>query len=78
MTIDSPRGPVDLVAVERVLSGIPAALTVADLGYLYTHLHQATAPLDAIAAALGVRFESVKRQAERARSARDDAAAVSR
>ncbi|MGH3627685.1 MAG: hypothetical protein ACRDRL_09630 [Sciscionella sp.] len=69
MTVDSIRGPVDLVAVERALAGIPVALTSADLGYLYTHLVQARAPLDAVAAALGIRFDSLKRHREHRRTA---------
>ena len=65
LTVDSVRGPVDLVAVERVLAGIAAPLTKADLGYLYAHLDRASAPLDVVAAALGVRLDSVKRELER-------------
>ena len=70
LTVDSTRGPVDLVAVERVLAGIAAPLTRADLGYLYAHLDQASAPLDVVAAALGVRLDSVKRELERHRATR--------
>lgn len=65
LSVDSSLGPVDLVAVERVLAGRPAPLTLADLVYLYTHRTPARERFETVAAALGVRPSSVKRAVER-------------
>lgn len=67
LSVDSPLGPVDLVAVERVLAGRPAPLTLADLAYLYAHRPPAHEHIETVAAALGVRPDTVKRAVERHR-----------
>jgi hypothetical protein len=41
LTVDTPRGDVDLVAVERVLAGTPCRLTEAETSYALTRLLRA-------------------------------------
>lgn len=38
LTIDTPRGPVDLVAIERARAGRPVELSAAEAAYLFRHL----------------------------------------
>lgn len=38
MTIDTERGPVDLVAIEQARAGRPVQLTAAETAYLFRHL----------------------------------------
>jgi hypothetical protein len=40
MTIDTPRGPVDLVAIQRARAGRPVQLSEAETAYLYAHLRE--------------------------------------
>ncbi len=40
MTIDTPRGPVDLVAIARARAGRPVDLSEAETAYLYAHLRE--------------------------------------
>ena len=40
MTIDTPRGPVDLVAIERARAWRPVELSAAEVAYLYAHLRE--------------------------------------
>jgi hypothetical protein len=69
LTVDSGRGPVDLVVIERALRGLPVRPTGAET----THL-AALVPLDdrtvaqRIADATGVTLEAVLRRATRART----------
>lgn len=62
LTLDTDRGPVDLVAVLRALTGVPTALTVADARYAITLLPATHGTCVEIAAAgLGITPESVGR-----------------
>ena len=40
MTIDTPQGPVDLVAIQRARAGRPVQLSEAETAYLYAHLRE--------------------------------------
>lgn len=65
LTLDTPFGPVDTVAIERALSGRPVDLTAAEVAYLFTRLaptRTATAP---VAAALAMPESTVRYRARR-------------
>lgn len=65
LTLDTPLGPVDTVAIERALSGQPVDLTAAEVAYLFTRLaptRTATAP---VAAALSMPESTVRYRARR-------------
>lgn len=66
LTIDTPLGPVDLVAVARVRRGLPTPLTLADHAYL---LRVMGGPDDyrAAAVALGITADGVSLACRRAR-----------
>lgn len=65
LTLDTPLGPVDLVAIERAKSGRPTPLTPADYAYLLAH-HDGHG-ITATAVALGIRGDSMRRAIDRAR-----------
>jgi hypothetical protein len=67
MTLDTPRGPVDLVAVERVLGGHYAPLTRADDTHLSDQLTGSWDQAAWVSEALGVDMLSVLRRVDRAR-----------
>jgi hypothetical protein len=67
MTLDTGRGPVDLVAVERVESGHHARLNRVEHGYLFGRLTGDYAQAAWVAEALGVEMRSVLRGAFRGR-----------
>ena len=70
LTVDTDRGPADLVVVERLLSGqrVPATLADTLLAYRLAKGGKITAARP-IAAALGVSASTVERGIERARAA---------
>lgn len=62
LTIDTPAGPVDLVAVDRARRGLRTSLTPADRAYLLSTLSsQAWAETEIAAAGMGVTPASVRR-----------------
>lgn len=62
LTLDTDRGPVDLVAVHRALTGIPTQLTVADARYAITLLTTSHGtPIDNAARGLGIQPAAVQR-----------------
>lgn len=67
-TVDTPFGPVDLVAVDRILSGRRVPLTPADRAYVLERVPTDYPSLTAAAAALGITRDSVERAATRARA----------
>jgi hypothetical protein len=67
LTIDTPLGPVDLVAVDRALSGRRVPLTPADRAYVLEHVPTDYPALEAAAAALGITRAGVERAVTRAR-----------
>lgn len=68
LTIDTPLGPVDLVAVGHVLAGRRVPLTPADRAYVLEQVPTDYPSLTAAAAALGITRDSVERAATRARA----------
>lgn len=70
LTIDTPLGPVDLVAVDRARRGWPTPLTPADRDYLYQTTPLGSPVLHRIAEAMGIshnaadmaRRRSIRRQ----------------
>lgn len=68
LTVDSPLGPVDLVAVGHVLAGRRVPLTPADRAYVLEHVPADWASLTTVGAALGITRSSVERAATRARA----------
>lgn len=61
-TLDTDRGPVDIVAVHRALLGIPTALTQADAAYAVSLLPVSYGTAVEVAAAgLGITPEAVQR-----------------
>lgn len=69
LTVDTPLGPVDLVAVDHILSGRRAPLTPADRAYVLERVRTDYPSLTAAAAALGISRDAVERAASRARAA---------
>lgn len=70
LTIDTSDGPVDLVAVERVMRGFPTPVTIADMEQVYRLLPIGQAPIplvdiERIAIGLGVKPDAVERKIER-------------
>ena len=70
MTIDTPRGPVDLVALDRVQSWWPTRLTMAEKGQLDLLLTGCWEQAAQIAVGLGCTRESVLARVYRARGPR--------
>lgn len=68
MTIDGPRGPVDLVAVERVQVSWPTHLTQADKAWLDQSLTGDVEQAARVAEGLGCTVKAVLRRVERHRS----------
>lgn len=70
LTIDTPSGPVDLVAVERIQEGRPTPVTKADVHYLIGQLPDGLARnIEPLSAGLGITHDAVKRALERHKSA---------
>lgn len=67
LTLDTPLGPVDLVAVDRILSGRAVPLTPADRAYVLGRVRPDYPSLTAAAMALGITRDSVARAVDRAR-----------
>lgn len=66
LTIDTPNGPVDLVAVERIQEGRPTPVTLADVRYAISLLPDGLAHrLEPLAAGLGITVDGVGRAFER-------------
>lgn len=77
LTLDTDRGPVDLVAVLRALAGQPVPLTVADARYAVSLLPVSCGvPVENAARGLGVAPEAVARAVIRQRAARRGTAAT--
>jgi hypothetical protein len=83
-TLDTPHGPVDLVAVTRALAGIPTDLTVSEAAYAISLLRASSGTAVEVAAVgLGIAPQSVVRGsarlhvASRAANPSTDQAAVS-
>lgn len=71
LTLDTGRGPVDLVAVWRALAGRPVPLTVADARYAVSLLPVSYGvPVEKAARGLGIAPEAVQRAVIRQRAAR--------
>lgn len=66
-TIDTPRGPVDTVVIERALCGLPVRPSRVEAAYLMTFIPPGCdRTLTArVAEALGVQLKSVERQSRR-------------
>lgn len=70
LTLDTDRGPVDLVAVLRALAGQPVPLTVADARYAVSLLPVSHGtPIEKAARGLGIQPEAVQRAVIRHRAA---------
>lgn len=66
LTLDTDRGPVDLVAVERALTGVPTDLTAADVAYAYELLPSNLGPfVEDAARGMGSTPSAVKRAIDR-------------
>ena len=65
LTLDTALGPVDLVAIERALSGRPVDLTAAEVAYLFTRLAPTRAAAAPVAAALAMPESTVRERARR-------------
>lgn len=69
MTLDTDRGPVDLVAVDRALSGQPVAPTLADVAPVVSLLPTGYGPqVEDAAMGLGISTEAVQRAVTRRRA----------
>lgn len=62
------RGPVDLVAIDRVLHGVPTALTDDELDYLTATLTGDQEEVRCVAAALGVGPTAIEQRLHRWRT----------
>lgn len=69
LTLDTPRGPVDLVAIERVWDGVPTDLTRAESIHLTGLLDGSRDQARRIAHALGCDMWSVLKRVDRRRAA---------
>lgn len=70
LTIDTPRGPVDLVAVARVRCGVSTALTPAERAYLISSLPECNrGAAELVAVATGVQLSAVLRAMTRSHAA---------
>jgi hypothetical protein len=76
LTVDTPLGPVDLVAVERVRSGVYVRLTRAEEAWLNEHLDYNYQRAELVAEALGITRDSVLRRIDRARNKQPKTAAA--
>jgi hypothetical protein len=66
LTLDTPAGPVDLVAIERARTGRPTPVTRADIRHATALLPDGTAEhTEPLAAGLGITPDAVKRAVER-------------
>ena len=65
LTLDTPFGPVDTVAIERALSGRPVDLTAAEVAYLFTRLAPTRTETTPVAAALSMPESTVRHRARR-------------
>ena len=63
LTLDTALGPVDLVAIERALSGRPVDLTAAEVAYLFASLPATRAAAVPVAAALELSEDTVRSRA---------------
>lgn len=62
LTVDTPLGPVDLIAVDRARRGWPTPLTIADRAYLLATLPAYNRPAAELAArGMGVQPDAVLR-----------------
>jgi hypothetical protein len=68
MTLDTPSGPVDLVAVRNALAGRPTAVTPAERRYAYTIVRPDRLSIELAARGLGVGVDAVGRGFERAKA----------
>lgn len=68
LTIDTPTGPVDLIAIDRALAGRRVALTPAERDYAVS-IARTVAELRAVSVALGMHPETIERGIYRARQA---------
>jgi len=62
LTIDTPFGDVDLVAVDRARRGYRVSLTLAETAYLFRQLPDTLAAAESVAAALGMDISAVLRR----------------
>ena len=70
LTLDTPHGPVDLVAVQRVLDRRPTPVSVADVRYAITQLPDGhTEHVEPLAVGLGITTDAVQRALERHKAA---------
>ncbi|SRR5579884_3214819 len=70
LTVDTPSGPVDLVAVERVQEGRLTPVTLADVRYAVAQLPDGLANrVEPLAAGLGITRDGVERAYERHKQA---------
>lgn len=65
LTLDTDLGPVDLVAIDRVLHGRPVDLTAAEVAYLFTVLPATLPAARPVAAALDLSPYTVRDRARR-------------
>ena len=65
LTLDTPLGPVDTVAIERALSGRPVDLTAAEVAYLFTRLAPTRTATGPVAVALSMPESTVRSRARR-------------
>jgi hypothetical protein len=77
LTLDTPNGPVDLVAVERVRFGEVTPVTLADIRYIVGQLPDGQLEhVEPVAAGLGIGVEGVKRAVHRRTAAQRERAAA--
>lgn len=60
LTVDTPLGPVDTVAIERALAGRPVDLTAAEVAYLFAHMTPAHDMVRPVATALNLHPDTVR------------------
>ena len=76
LTIDTPRGPVDLVAVRRARAGVRTALTPAERAYLVSTLPAYNrGAVELAAVGMGVQLPALLRAMTRSHAAARTAAA---
>lgn len=69
LTLDTPLGPVDTVAIDRALSGWPVDLTAAEVAFLFAALPATLPAARPVAAALDLSPYTVRDRARRALTA---------
>lgn len=67
LTVDSPAGPVDTVAVDRIRQGHRVPLTIADNRWLDDSLSYDRTQVRVVAEGLGVSLDAVMQRVARAR-----------